>query len=102
MHFLPTRAIFFFPERERTRWQDALLCPHDRLKTRRADRFGPPGKSSRWLYLVLGSEKYVGVVVDFDLVTVNLFLALDTVRSPRHSGDALRRNIFVAMQAYAV
>src|SRR5580700_2099985 len=71
---------------------------------------GGPCRSARkidtyWQCLPRGlghAGKEVGVVVDFDLVPVNLLLALDAVRRPRHRCHAFRRNLFVAMQTDAV
>ncbi len=74
------------------------------LKTPRAGHPMPPPATPESRHRVFGygialsGEKHVGVVVDFDLVTIDLFLALDAIRSPHwHSGDAasakyLRRN----------
>lgn len=44
----------------------------------------------------------VSRVLDFDLVTIDLLLAFDAECRPRHCIHALRRDIFLAVQAHAI
>ena len=52
------------------------------------------------IYAALANK--IGRVLDLDLVTVDLLLALDAECRPRHRVHALGRDIFLAVQAHAI